>query len=70
MTNEEWPKGNSRPFGTLPNGDGTHLVIANDSGREVAVRDTLKSASGVAWKLNQAAESGPKALVAVLGGLR
>lgn len=69
MTVADWPTGNDRPFGTLPSMDGV-LVIANDTGREVARRETLHSASGVAWKLNQAAQAGPKALASTLNRLR
>lgn len=55
-----------RPFGTLPTIDG-YDVIALDTGRQVAHRDTLASANGTAQKLNNAFQAGPKAFAAAMG---
>lgn len=57
-------------FATVPNSAGEYLVIANDTGHEVAVRDTLQSANGVAQNLNRAADKGRAELIKALGGLR
>lgn len=56
------PRDRSRPFGVLPTIDGFD-VIALDSGRPVDHRDTRQSANGVAYKLNNAAQNGPRALI-------
>lgn len=55
-----------RPFGILPTISG-YDVIALDTGRPVAHRETAQSANGVAFKLNNAAQAGPKALAFALG---
>lgn len=47
-----------RPFATLPTIDG-YEVIATDTGHPVAHRETLHSANGVAFMLNNAAQSNP-----------
>jgi hypothetical protein len=57
-------------FGTLPAIDG-YQVIAEDTGRPVAHRETLQSANGVAFRLNNIAASGSaRALATALGRLR
>lgn len=53
-------------FGTAPCIDGYEVVV-KDSGRVVAKRATLHSANGVAFKLNNAARGGPKALSKAFG---
>jgi hypothetical protein len=55
-----------RPFGILPCIDG-YDVIALDTGRPVAHKDSAQSANGTAFRLNNAAQAGPKALAAALG---
>lgn len=54
-------------FDTLATCDGRHEVIFRDSGRPVAVRDSLRSANGLARTLDRAAASGPEALARALG---
>jgi hypothetical protein len=57
-------------FGTLPCIEGFE-VIAEDDGRPVAHRETLQSANGVAFRLNNIAASGNmRALATALGRLR
>jgi hypothetical protein len=56
-----------RAFDTLSTCDGRHEVIDAHTGRPVGVRDTLRSANGVAFRLNQAAADGPDALARALG---
>lgn len=53
-------------FTTLATIDGYDVIDGN--GRPVDHRDSLASANGVAYKLNQAAMAGPDALIAALGG--
>lgn len=53
-------------FTTAPCIDGYEVVV-RDSGRAVAKRATLHSASGTAFKLNNAARYGPKALARAFG---
>lgn len=57
------------PFGTLPT-IGGYDVIANDTGRPVAHRDTHQSANGVAFVLNNAARGGVKALAQAFQSVR
>lgn len=61
-------RGDARPFGTNPAIDG-YEVVANDTGRPVAHRDSLQSANGVAFVLNDAAAHGQKALLNALSGV-
>jgi hypothetical protein len=61
--------GDARTFGTNPTIAG-YEVVANDTGRPVAERDTLKAANGVAFVLNGAAAQGQKALIGALSGIR
>jgi hypothetical protein len=58
--------GSRHKFDTLPT-IGGYEVIATDTGRPVATRETLHSAMGVAQSLNQAAASGRQALARALG---
>lgn len=57
-------------FGTLATIDGGYDVIALDTGRPVAHRDSLASANGVAQTLNAAGMGGGRALAKVLVRLR
>lgn len=56
-------------FGTLPTIEG-YEVISEDTGRPVAHRPSLRSASGVAFVLNGAAAHGPRALSAAFANVR
>ncbi len=55
-----------RPFGILPTING-YDVIALDTGHPVDHRESAQSANGVAYRLNNAALAGPKALANALG---
>lgn len=58
-------------FGYIPTIDGGADVICEDDGRAVAHRDTIQSANGVAFYLNNVAnDGGSTALVRALGRLR
>lgn len=59
------PRPFRKVFTTLPTIEGFE-VIAIDTGRPVAHRETLKSATGTAYRYNLAANQGPKALARVL----
>lgn len=58
-------RGDARMFGTNPCGE-VYEVVANDNGHTVAIRASLASANGVAFKLNEAARNGQKALAKAL----